>query len=164
MLVARSSVLTFWVLFLTAASTVAGFMVSPGGYLSPLASPSLLGATGGITGSVPIGPLFPVCRVLESAGSTPSYYNQIQVIVTPSSGLALTVPVNWVTVEGCWASGTFQIGLNPGVYSLTLTSCARLTASIQQPIGFGCSDLPRTVIVESSTWTQVDIAIDTGIR
>jgi len=56
MLVARSSVLTFWVLFLTAASTVAGFMVSPGGYLSPLASPSLLGATGGITGSVSIGP------------------------------------------------------------------------------------------------------------
>jgi hypothetical protein len=35
---------------------------------------------------------------------------------------------------------------------------------ISQPIGFGCSDLPRTVIVESGAWTQVDISIGTGIE
>ncbi len=163
MLVTRSAALIFWALFLTSASTVAGFMVSPGGYLSPLASPSLLGATGGINGSVSIGPISPICSVVESTGPTPLYYNQIQVIVTPSSGLALTVPVNWAVVGGCWASGTFKIGLNPGVYSVTVTSCARPTLSISQPIGFGCSDLPRTVIVESSAWIQIDIAIGTGI-
>ena len=165
MLVTRSSALIFWVLFLTTASIVAGFMVSPGGYLSPLASPSLLGATGGIEGSVSIGPIFPICRTLASTAPAPSYYNQIQVLVTPSSGLALSVPVNWVTVDGCWASGTFKIGLNPGEYSLTLTSCTQLYAlRIPQPIGYGCSDLPRTVIVESGAWTQIEIAIGTGIE
>jgi len=164
MLVTRSAALIFWVLFLTTASTVAGFMVSPNGYLSPLASPSLLGATGGMDGSISIGPLFPVCRVLESMVPAPSYYNQVQVLVTPSSGLSLTVPVNWVTVGGCWASGTFKIGLNPGAYSLTVTSCAGIVASISQPIGFGCADLPKTVIVEAGAWTQVEISIGTGIE
>jgi len=165
MLVARSSALTFWVLFLTTASTVAGFMVSPGGYLSPLATQSLLGATGGIHGRVSIGPLFPVCRVIESAGSTASYYNQIQVVVTPSSGLALTVPVNWITLEGCWASGTFKIGLNPGIYSLTITSCYAVYSDhyLGPAIPF-CPGLPKTALVESGTWTQVDISIGTGIE
>ena len=83
MLVTRSAALVFWVLFLTTASTVAGFMVSPGGYLSPLASPSLLGATEGISGSISIGPIFPICRTLASTVPAPSYYNQIQVLVTP---------------------------------------------------------------------------------
>src|SRR3989442_6743107 len=105
MLVTRSAALIFWVVFLTTASTVAGFMVSPGGYLSPLASPSLLGAAGGIEGSVSIGPVFPIFRAFASTGSAPSYYNQIQVLVTPSSGLALTIPVNWDLVEGCCAPG-----------------------------------------------------------
>jgi hypothetical protein len=165
MLVTRSAALIFWVLLLTTASTITGFMVSPGGYLSALASPSLLGATGGIDGSVSIGPLLPVCRIGESAGPTPLYFNQIQVLVTPSSGLALTVPVNWVTVEGCYASGTFKIGLNPGAYSLTMTSCTQQYAlSISQPLGYGCSDLPRTVIVQSGAWIHIEIAIGTGIQ
>ena len=73
MLVTRSSALIFWVLFLTAASTVTGFMVSPGGYLSPLASPSLLGATEGINGSIAIGPIYPICRTLTSTAPAPSY-------------------------------------------------------------------------------------------
>src|SRR2546425_6418537 len=163
MLVTRNAALVFWVLFLTTASTVAGFMAPPGGCLSQLASPSVLGAAGGIEGSVSIGPIFPICRTLASTIPAPSYYNQIQVLVTPSSGLALTIPVNWVLVEGCWAHGTFEIGLNPGTYSLTITSCNPATASIYFP-SYGCQDLPRTVIVESGAWTQIEIAIGTGIE
>jgi len=153
----RSSALILAAVFLTTVSTVAGFMVSPGGYLSHLASPGLLGATSGITGSISIGNIYPVCRADSSTGSAPPYYDQIGVLVTPSSGLPLTVPVTWVLVAGCWVHGTFKIGLNPGVYSLTLTSC------MSQPSSFGCSEPRRTAIVESGAWTQVDISVTTGI-
>src|SRR2546428_9847843 len=163
MLVTMSAALIFWFVFLTTSSTVAGFMVSPGGFLSPLASPSLFGAAGGIEGSVSIGPIFPICRTLASTVPAPSYYNQIQVLVTPSSGLALTIPVNWIIVESCWAHGTFKIALNPGTYSLTITSCNPATPSIYLP-SYGCQDLPRIVIVESGAWTQIEIAIGTGIE
>src|SRR2546425_67505 len=122
MQVTRSSALILAALFLTTVSTVAGFMVSPGGYLSPLASPPLLGASSGITGRVAIGPVYPVCSVLQSTTPAPAYYNQIKVLVTPSSGLPLPVPVNWVLVSYCWVSGIFKISLNPGSYSLTVTS------------------------------------------
>src|SRR2546428_9923369 len=81
MLVTRSAALIFWVLFLTTASTVAGFMVSPGGYLSPLARPSLLGAMEGISGSISSGPISPICRTLARSVPAPSYYNQIQALV-----------------------------------------------------------------------------------
>jgi hypothetical protein len=55
--------------------------------------------------------------------------------------------------------------LNPGIYSLTLTSCTQIYAlMISQPIWHGCQDLPRTVMVESSAWTRVDISIGTGIE
>ena len=165
MLVARSSVLTFWVLFLTAASTVAGFMVSPGGYLAPLAGPPLSGATGGIVGSISIGNVAPLCKVPPSTEPAPPYYNQIEVVITPSpsSDLPLTVPVNWVLVGGCIVHGTFTVGLNPGIYSLTLTECTGLHASIYISVNPYCSDLPKTVIVQSGTWTQVEISITTGI-
>jgi hypothetical protein len=166
MLVKRSTALIAAVLLLTTISTVAGFVVSPGGYLSPLASPPLLGASSGIEGRVTIGPVFPVCSVLQSTTSAPEYYNQIQVLVTPSSGLPLTIPVNWVLVSYCWVTGTFKIALNPGAYSLTLTSCTQVHALGIETYryGYGCSDLPRTFIVESGAWTQVDISLDTGIR
>ena len=159
MLVTRSAALVFWVLFLTTVSTVAGFMVSPGGYLAPLASPSVLGATGGINGSITIGPIYPVCRSPASIAPAPSFYNQIQVLVTPQSGLALTVPVNWVIIGGCWASGTFKIGLHPGVYTLTLTECLiSISVDLQ-----GCPSTPKTAVVEWNAWTQVDISLGTGI-
>src|SRR5437870_6675442 len=161
--VTRSSALILAALFLTTVSTVAGFMISPGGYLSPLASPSLLGASGGITGSITIGPVYPVCSVLQSTTPAPAYCNQIQVLVTPTSGLALSIPVNWVIVESCSAHGTFKIALNPGTYSLTITSCNPATPSIYFP-SYGCQDLPKTVIVESGAWTQIEIAIGTGIE
>jgi len=157
-LVARSSALIVAVLLLTAVSTGAGFMVSPGGYLSQLAGPSLLGASGGITGNVSIGPVFPVCRIGVSNAPPPLYYNQVQLLVTPSTGLPLTVPLNWVLVEDCYVNATFKIGLNPGVYSITITSCISQTSS------FGCSGVPVTAIVSSNAWTQVEISVDTGIR
>ena len=163
MQMSRSSALILAALFLTTVSTVAGFMVSPGGYLSHLASPGLLGATSGITGSISIGNIYPVCRADSSTGSAPPYYDQIGVLVTPSSGLPLTVPVTWVLVAGCWVHGTFKIGLNPGAYSLTITSCYLICAAATFLNDTTCSGLPKTVIVESGTWTQVEISITTGI-
>jgi hypothetical protein len=163
MRVARSTAFILATLLLTTVTTAAGFIFSPGGYFAPIASPSLLGATGGINGTVSIGPVYPVCRVLESPTLAPSY-GQVQVVITPSSGLALYVPVNWVLYSGCWVQGTFKIALNPGAYSLTLTSCSQVHLLIVQPLGFGCSDLPRNVVVESGVWTQVRLAWDTGIR
>src|SRR2546425_4025410 len=115
----RSSRLILATILLSTVLTVAGFVFSPGGYLSPLASPPLLGATGGIIGSISIGPISPTCI----SGPLPSYYNQIQVRVTPSSDPPLTIPVRWLLVGGCWAATNFEIGLDPGAYSLTLTSC-----------------------------------------
>jgi hypothetical protein len=158
-MIARSSALIISALILTTASTATGFIVSPGGYLSPLAGPPLIGATGGITGNIYIGNTAPLCTGLPSTAPAPPYYNQIEVLITPSpiSNLPLTVPVNWVLNNGCVAHGTFKIGLNPGAYSLTLTSC------ISQPNSFGCSDLPKIVSVEPDAWTQVQISITTGI-
>jgi hypothetical protein len=157
-LMARSPALIIATLFLSTVSTVTGFMVMPTGFLSPLAGPALLGATGGIVGSISIGPVFPVCRGYPTTAPAPPYYNQIGVLVTPSSGLPLTVPVIWVLVNDCSVNGTFRIGLNPGEYSLTLTSC------ISQPNSFGCSQLPITAVVASRAWTQVKISVTTGIE
>jgi len=42
-MVKGSTALIVAALLLTTVSTVAGFMVSPGGYLAPLASPPLMG-------------------------------------------------------------------------------------------------------------------------
>jgi hypothetical protein len=163
--VKRSPALIVSALLLTTLSTVAGFMVSPGGYLSPLASPPLQGAAGGIIGNIYIGNVYPVCHLLSPPAPPPLYYSQIQVVITPSpsSDLPLTVPLNWVLVEGCVVHGTFKIGLNPGVYSLTLTNCTGLNATVYISVNPFCSGLPKTVIVESGTWTLVDISITTGI-
>src|SRR5207245_9491252 len=104
MLVKRSTALIVTALVLTAVSTVAGFVVSPGGYLAPLASPPLLGATGGIIGSISIANDCPLCRVPVTCAPAPLYYNQIEeavVIAAPSSDLPLTAPVDWVGLVAC---------------------------------------------------------------
>ena len=165
MLVKKSSALIVAALLLMAISTVAGFMVSPGGYLAPLASPPLTGATGGIVGSISIGNVYPVCRVPPTTAPGPPAYEQTAVVITPSSSpdLPLTVPVNWVLVDGCVVHGTFKIGLNPGAYSLTIGSCYLTRAAATFLNDTTCSGLPKTVIVESGTWTQVEISITTGI-
>src|SRR5207249_5543962 len=120
MLVKGSKALIIAALLLTTVSTVAGFTVAPRGYLAPLASPPLIGAAGGITGSIWIANVSPLCRVPPATEPAPPYYNQIEVVITPSSDLPLTVPVKWVLIGGCAVHGTFKIGLNPGVYSLTI--------------------------------------------
>ena len=53
MRVKSSTSLIVTALVLTAVSTVAGFIVSPGGYLAPLASPPLIGATGELSEASP---------------------------------------------------------------------------------------------------------------
>jgi hypothetical protein len=153
----RNSALIIGVLLLTAVSTGAGFIVSPGGYLSRLAGPPLLSATGGITGNVSIGPVYPVCKIGASNAPPPVYYDQVQLLVTPSTGLPLTVPLNWVLVDGCYVIAAFKIGINPGVYSVTITSCVSQTST------FGCRGVPVTAIVSSNAWTPVEISVDTGI-
>jgi hypothetical protein len=156
-MLARSSALIIGVLLLTAVSTGAGFIVSPGGYLSHLAGPPLLGASGGITGNVSIGPVYPLCRIGVGNAPPPLYYNQVQLLVTPSTGLPLTVPLNWVLVDGCYVIAAFKIGLNPGVYSVTITSC------ISQTNSFGCQGVPVSAVVSFNAWTPVEISVDTGI-
>lgn len=163
MMVERSTALVIAALLVATTSTVTGFMVLPAGNLSHSSSPALQGATAGITGNITIGNVAPLCRVPPSTAPAPSPYNQIEVVITPSSPpyLALTVPVNWALVDGCVVDGTFKIALNPGAYSVTLTSCAG-SASTIYPFR-GCSGLPKTVIVEASAWTQVEISVITGI-
>jgi len=165
MRVTRTTAVIVAALLLTTASTVAGFMVSPGGYLAPLASPPLQGATGGIMGSISIGNVAPLCRVPPTTAPAPAYYNQIEVVITPSpsSDLPLMVPVNWVLIGGCTVHGTFTVGLNPGVYSLTITSCHTVYSDHYLGLTPFCPGLPKTAIVESNAWTQVDISITTGI-
>jgi|SRR6267143_5305224 len=158
--ITMSRVLIVAALFLTTVSTVAGFMVSPGGYLAPLASPDLLGATGGITGSISISPVSPVCGPTVGAAPAPSYYsnsNDFGILVIPLSGPSLTIPVNWVLEGGCEDYGTFNVQLNPGVYSLILAWCASPHAG-----GIYCPAMPKTVIVESGAWTHIEIAMSRG--
>jgi hypothetical protein len=164
MLVKRSTALIVAALLLTTMSTVSGFMVSRGGYLAPLASPPLIGAMGGIIGSISIGSVCPLCRIPQTCAPAPLYYNQIEAVIipAPSSDLPLTVPVNWVGVGGCVVHGTFKVSLNPGAYSLTIGSCYLTRAAATFLNDTTCSGLPKTVLVESGTWTQVDISITTG--
>jgi hypothetical protein len=165
MRVSKTTALILAVLSLTTVSTVAGFLVSPGGYLAPLAGPPLVGATGGIVGTISIGNVAPLCSGSPTAAPASPYYNQIQLVITPSpsSDLPLTIPLNWVLFYGCFVRATFRVGLNPGVYSLTITSCYGAHVEIYQPYSPFCSGLPKTVIVESDTWTQADLSITTGI-
>lgn len=162
----RTTAVIVAALLLTTASTVAGFMISPAGYLAPLASPPLQGATGGIVGSISIGNVAPLCIVPETTAPAPAYYNQIEVVITPSpsSDLPLMVPVNWVLIGGCTVHGNFTVGLNPGAYYVTITSCYTVYSGhyFGPAIRF-CPGLPKTAIVESGAWTQVDISITTGI-
>jgi hypothetical protein len=69
----------------------------------------------------------------------------------------------WVGVGGCVVHGTFKVGLNPGAYSLTIESCYLIREAVFLLDDTTCSGLPKTVLVESGTWTQVEISITTGI-
>jgi hypothetical protein len=166
MQVSRSVALIVAALLLTTMSTVAGFIMSPRGYLAPLASPPLAGTTGGIVGTISISNVAPLCRAQPAAASAslPPYYGQIEIVITPSSSSdPIMVPVNWVLFYGCILEGPFRIGLNPGVYSLTITSCYEIHAETYPRYPIFCLDLPKTVIVQPNTWTRVEISLRTGI-
>jgi hypothetical protein len=165
MWVKRSTALIITVLLLTIVSTVAGFIVAPSGYLSPLAGPPLPGATGGIAGNITIRYISPLCRVPQTTEPAPPYYNQIGLVIfpSPSTDFPLIVPVNWVLVNGCVVQGTFKAGLIPGSYSLTLTSCYGIHDAMYRPYSPSCRYLPKTVVVQPGAWTQVEIVVNTGI-
>jgi hypothetical protein len=166
MRVTRTTAVIVAALLLTTSSTVAGFMIAPAGYLAPLASPPLVGATGGIVGNISIGNVYPLCTRWPTMAPAPPPYNQIKVVITPSSSpdLPLMVPVNWALFNGCVVEGAFTIGLNPGAYSVTITSCYAVYSYhyLGPAIPF-CPGLPKTAIVESGAWTEVDISITTRI-
>jgi hypothetical protein len=78
----------------------------------------------------------------------------LMVVVSSSGRNITTLPVNWLS-NGCFVSGSIQVALAPGAYSLNLSSCTFV----------GCKDvLPESFSVSSYQDTSVDVSIDTGIR
>jgi hypothetical protein len=108
----------------------------------------------GLSVQLSIGPTAPVCRANATVGPAPSPYSSIEVIITPSSGQNLTLPVSWLS-NGCEVSGSLQASLAPGNYQLNLSSC----------IFMGCkSTLPKSFTIFAGQTTDVSVSIDTGIR
>jgi hypothetical protein len=131
---------------------LAHFTIGAGGASSTTAGSPL---SGSLDARFSIGPIEPVCSANSTVGPAPSPYSSIEAVVSPSpSGQASTFPIIW-TSNGCEVSGSLQASLDPGSYSLSLSSC---TFS-------GCaSALPRSFLVVSGQSTSVDVSIDTGIR
>jgi len=152
-------------LALTTTTTVTGLLVSPTGYLSPIAWPNPAGPSRGdqgIAGDVSIGPVNPTCYAGPGSIQATAFalsFEQNRILITPRLGLAISVPVNWTLHWGCELTGTFQTSLSPGTYSVDLTSCALATVR-----SFGCSGLPMTVVVGSGKYTPVNISVSTGIE
>ena len=106
-------------------------------------------------GTISIGPLRPVCLVNSTAGPAPSNIASIQVVATSDSGRTTYLPVDWSLYAQCEARGQFQAALQPGNYTLDLSSCTFL----------GCKNsLPKAFVIEPDRVTIIDISIDTGIR
>ncbi len=110
-------------------------------------------ATNGIlSGTMDIGPVFPVCRpnaTLENA----TYVNNAVL----RNGLfpSIEVSPSWSLYAGCELVGKFSVPLRPGSYSLRLENCSYV----------GCNrSLPVEVTVPSGETVNVSINIDTGIR
>jgi hypothetical protein len=108
-----------------------------------------------VNGTISIGPLRPVCLVNSSVGPAPSNIASIQVVITSASGRTTLVPVNWSMYAQCEGVGQFQVALQPGNYSLDLSSCTFM----------GCKNsLPKAFVINSNRVTTIVISIDTGIR
>ncbi|MDE1852404.1 MAG: hypothetical protein KGI38_01520 [Thaumarchaeota archaeon] len=100
-----------------------------------------------------MGPTQPVCYANATWEPAPSSYDSIGVVITDSSGRTVTCPVNWVS-DGCYVMGSLTATLEPGSYSLNLTSCGWM----------GCrAALPKGFEIYSGTTTSVDVSIFTGI-
>ena len=102
----------------------------------------------GITGSVTIANVSPVCSITGSAPATGP-----DLIITSSSGRIQVVALNWTLQNRCELIAPFQVRLSPGTYSLNLSSCSYM----------GCRVLPITVVGVPGVFTPARINIITGI-
>ena len=102
----------------------------------------------GITGSVTIANVSPVCSITESAPATGP-----DLVITSSNGRIQVVALNWTLENRCELISPFQVTLSSGTYSLNLSSCSYM----------GCRVLPITVVVVPGVFTPVRINIVTGI-
>ncbi len=102
----------------------------------------------GISGKAVIANVSPVCALTGSQPATgPS------LVITSVNGKTIVLAIDWALVNRCALVSQFQVPLQPGTYSVTLSPCSYL----------GCSTLPITVAVEPGAFTPVDINIVTGI-
>ncbi len=113
------------------------------------------GTTGTLQAAFDVGPIQPVCRVNATTGPAQSPYSSIQAVVTSQpSGQTVSIPILWLS-NGCSVSGSLQVPLAPGTYSVNLSSCQWM----------GCSNsLPKSFTVTTGQSTTVNVSIDTGIR
>ena len=102
----------------------------------------------GLTGSVTIANVSPVCSITGSAPATGP-----DLVITSSNGRIQVVALNWTLEDRCELIAPFQVTLSPGTYSLSLSSCSYM----------GCRVLPITVVVVPGVFTPVRINIVTGI-
>ena len=111
----------------------------------PTATPTLSATTDGtVVGRVRIGPL---CPVEPCPAPTRDVYSSRRLVFTPTVGAPTSV--------GLGPDGGFRASLRPGTYQVTLADCQFL----------GCSRaLPKTIRVEATMETALEIDIDTGIR
>jgi hypothetical protein len=102
----------------------------------------------GITGSVTIANVSPVCSITGSVPATGP-----DLVITSSNGRIQVVALNWTLQNRCQLIAPFQVTLSPGTYSLNLSSCSYM----------GCRVLPISVVVVLGVFTPVKINIVTGI-
>ena len=102
----------------------------------------------GITGSVTIANVSPVCSITGSAPATGPDF-----VITSSNGRIQVVALNWTLENRCELIAPFQVTLNPGTYSVNLSSCSYM----------GCRVLPIIVVVVPGVFTPARINIITGI-
>jgi hypothetical protein len=102
----------------------------------------------GLTGSVTIANVSPVCSITGSAPATGP-----DLVIASSIGKIQVVALNWTLQNRCELIAPFQVTLSPGTYSLSLSSCSYI----------GCRVLPITVVVVTGVFIPVSINIVTGI-
>ena len=102
----------------------------------------------GITGGVTIANISPLCSLTGSVPATGP-----DLVITSSTGKVLVVALSWTFQNRCELIAPFQGELNPGAYSVNLSSCGYM----------GCRVLPITAVVIPGVFTPVKINIVTGI-
>src|SRR5438132_8972993 len=98
----------------------------------------------GITGSVTIGNVSPVCSITGSAPATGP-----DLVIASSNGRIQVVALNWTLQNRCELITPFQVTLSPGTYSLNLSSCSYM----------GCRVLPITIVVVPGVFNTARINI-----